>query len=137
MILLDTNVLSQPLRANGEQRVIDWIDAHTDELYIPVLAISEVVYGIELIDDWDRKIGLTNTLAALRLRFEDRYVPFDIAAADAHGSLQARMHKSGGRLPEIDSQIAAIAISRKAKIATRNTRDFERTGVELIDPWAE
>ena len=135
MILLDTNVLSQPLRLNGDPKVIAWIDAHTEELYIPVLAISELVYGIELIDDWDRKSRLTNALAALRLRFEDRYVPFDTPAADAHGWLQARMHRSGGRLPEIDSQISAIAISRKAKIATRNVKDFERTGVELINPW--
>lgn len=137
MILADTNVLSQPLRLNGEPKVIAWIDAHSDELYIPVHAISELVYGIELVEDWDRKIRLTNALAALRLRFEDRYVPFDTAAADAHGWLQARMHRSGGKLPEIDSQIAAIAISRGATIATRNTKDFARAGVELIDPWSD
>ena len=135
MILIDTNVLSQPLRLNGSSKVNAWIAANFEEIAIPVLAISEIVYGIELIGDFERRIQLTNALATMRLRFEDRFVPFDTPAAEAHGWLQARMKRQGGRLPEIDSQIAAIAISRSAKVATRNTKDFERTGVELIDPW--
>ena len=135
MILIDTNVLSQPLRANGSAKVNDWIRTNFDQIGIPVLAISEIVYGIELIDNWERRIQLANALATMRIRFEDRFVPFDTAAAEAHGWLQARMKREGGRLPEIDSQIAAIAISRNAKLATRNTKDFVRTGVELIDPW--
>lgn len=135
MILIDTNVLSQPMRAHGSAKVNDWLRKNFDQIGIPVLAISEIVYGIELIEDWERKIQLTNALATMRIRYEDRFVPFDIAAADAHGWLQAKMKREGGRLPEIDSQIAAIAISRNARIATRNTKDFERTGVELVNPW--
>ena len=136
MIVIDTNVLSQPMRANGEQRVIDWLRDNFEHVAIPVLALAEIVYGIELIEDYDRRIQLVNALATIRQRFEDRFVPFDIAAAEAHGWLQARMKRQGGRLPEIDSQIAAIAISRNAKVATRNVRDFSRTGLELINPWA-
>ena len=135
MILIDTNVLSQPMRANGSAKVNQWLDAHFDRVGIPVLAVAEIVFGIELIDDWERKIQLTNALATMRIRYEDRFVPFDMAAADAHGWLQARMKREGARLPEIDSQIAAIAIARGAKIATRNVRDFSRTGLELINPW--
>ncbi|HKX77095.1 MAG TPA: PIN domain-containing protein [Novosphingobium sp.] len=137
MIVIDTNVLSQPMRANGDARVNDWLDRNFDQVGIPVLALSEIVYGIELIDDWERKIQLTNAWATIRMRFEDRFVPFDMAAADAHGWLQAKMKRNGGRLPEIDSQIAAIAISRGAKVATRNIRDFAPTGVELINPWED
>jgi predicted nucleic acid-binding protein len=135
MILLDTNVLSQPMRANGSAKVNNWIRDNFDQIGIPVLAISEIVFGIEMIDDWERRIQLTNALATMRLRFDNRFVPFDTAAAEAHGWLQARMKREGARLPEIDSQIAAIAMSRSAKIATRNVKDFARTGVELIDPW--
>ena len=135
MILLDTNVVSQPLRASGSARVNDWIRTNFDQVGIPVLAVSEIVYGIELIDDWERRIQLTNAMAVMRQRFDDRFVPFDTAAAEAHGWLKARMRRSGTPLPELDSQIAAIAISRNAKLATRNTKDFERTGIELIDPW--
>lgn len=135
MILLDTNVISQPLRANGSAKVNHWIQSNFEQVGIPVLAISEIVYGIELIDDWERRIQLTNAMAVMRQRFDDRFVPFDTAAAEAHGWLRARMKRAGAVLPEIDSQIAAIAISRNAKLATRNAKDFERTGVELIDPW--
>ncbi len=135
MILIDTDVLSQPMRANGNTRVNDWIRANFDQIAIPVLAIAEIVYGIELIDDLARRQQLTNAWATIKMRFGDRFVPFDTAAAEAHGWLQARMKREGGRLPEIDSQIAAIAMSRNAKIATRNTKDYARTGIELIDPW--
>jgi toxin FitB len=135
MILIDTNVLSQPLRRNGSQKVNDWLRANWDDVYIPVLAISEIVYGIEMIEDAEAKMRLTNALATMRLRWQDRILPFDTPAAEAHGWLQAKMKNSGGRLPEIDAQIAAMAISRAAKVATRNTKDFQRTGVELIDPW--
>lgn len=136
MILIDTNVLSQPMRANGSTRVNDWIRLNFDHIGIPVLAVSEIVFGIELLDDFERRNQLTNALAVIRRRFEDRFVPFDMAAAEAHGWLQARMEREHGvRLPEIDSQIAAMAMSRNAAVATRNRKDFVLTGVELIDPW--
>lgn len=135
MILIDTNVLSQPMRANGEARVNQWLRNNFDQVGIPTLAVAEIVYGIELIDDFDRRIQLTNALAVMKQRFEDRFVPFDMAAAEAHGWLRARMKRLGTVLPELDGQIAAVAISRNAKLATRNMRDFERTGLELIDPW--
>lgn len=135
MILIDTNVLSQPMRASGNRKVNDWLRTNFDDVAIPTLALSEIVYGIELVDDWEDRVRLTNALVTIRLRFEDRFIPFDIAAAEAHGWLQARMKREGAKLPEIDSQIAAIAISRNAKLATRNLKDFVRTGLELIDPW--
>ena len=135
MILLDTNVLSQAIRVHGEPRVNAWMSANFERIAIPTLAIAEIVYGIELIDDYDRRLTLTNALATLRLRIDDRYVSFDLAAAEAHGWLKARMRRAGTPLPEIDSQIAAIAISRNATLATQNVRDFLRTGLEVVNPW--
>lgn len=135
MILVDTCVLSQALRVNGEPRVTAWMSVHFEQLGIPTLAISEIVYGIELVDDYDRRLTLTNALATLRLRIDDRYIPFDTAAAEAHGWLKARMRRAGTPMPEIDSQIAAIAISRNAVLATQNVKDFERTGLEIVNPW--
>lgn len=135
MILVDTNVVSQTLRANGDARVNAWLSANFELIGIPTLAISEIVYGIEMVDDFDRRVQLTNALATLRLRIDDRYVPFDTAAAEAHGWLKARMRRAGTPMPEIDSQIAAIAMSRNAILATRNVKDFERTGIEILNPW--
>lgn len=95
MTIIDTNVLSQPMRASGSRRINDWLRANFDEVGIPMLAVAEIVYGIELLDDRDHRLTLTNALATIRLRFDDRFIPFDLAAADAHGWLQARMKRQG------------------------------------------
>ena len=135
MIIIDTNILSQPLRKDGARRVIDWLDANDRQLRIPAQAISELVYGYEKLDFGHRRTELHDAVFALLTRYRDRILPFDRAAAEAHGWLYARMEKLGQTLPFSDSQIAAIAISRGASVATRNVKDFARTGVELIDPW--
>ena len=135
MIIVDTNVLSQPLREDGEQRVIDWLDANDEQVRLPAQAIAELVYGYERLDHGRRRTELHDAIFALLTRYRDRILPFDRAAAEAHGWLYARLQKEGRTVPFSDSQIAAIAIARGARIATRNTSDFERTGVQLIDPW--
>ncbi len=135
MILVDTNVISQPLRANGEQRVVDWLDANDAEIIIPSFAVAEMVYGYEVLE-WSRhRMELHDTVFALLTRYRGRIVPFDRAAAEAHGWLVAKMKKAGTPLPFVDSQIAAIAIARSASVATRNVGDFQRTGLTVIDPW--
>lgn len=135
MILVDTNVISQPIRGDGEQRVIDWLDANDAEIIIPTFAIAEMVYGYEVLD-WSRhRMELHDTVFALLTRYRSRIVPFDRAAAEAHGWLVAKMKKAGTPLPWIDSQIAAIAIARSASVATRNVKDYQRTGLTVIDPW--
>lgn len=135
MIVVDTNVLSQPLRPNGNRRVIDWLDAHDAEVRIPAQAIAEMVYGYEKLQISRARMDLHDRVFALLTRYDDRILPFDRAAAEAHGWLVARLEKIGKTKPFVDSQIAAIAISRGAKVATQNTADFQHTGVELIDPW--
>lgn len=135
MIIVDTNVLSQPLRGDGERRVIDWLDANDRQVRIPAQAVAELVYGYEKLDFGRRRTDLHDSVFALLTRYRDRIVPFDRAAAEAHGWLFAKLENEGKMLPFFDSQIAAIAISRGAAIATRNRKDFERTGVDLIDPW--
>ncbi|MEM8825646.1 MAG: type II toxin-antitoxin system VapC family toxin [Pseudomonadota bacterium] len=79
---------------------------------------------------------MANAIAVIRKNFETNILLFDTPAADTHGWLQARaMREQGRRLPEIDCQIAAIAISRNATVATRNIKDFEPTGVDFVNPW--
>ncbi len=135
MILVDTNVLSQPIRANGERRVIDWLDANDAEIIIPSFAVAELVYGYEVLD-WSRhRMELHDSVFALLTRYRNRIVSFDRAAAEAHGWLVAKMKKAGTPLPLVDSQIAAIAIARASSMATRNVKDYERTGLTVIDPW--
>lgn len=136
MIIADTNVVSQLIRENGSIKVRDWMIAHADDLWTTTITMAELAYGIELIEDYDRKMILTNAVAAFRQQFDRSILEFDIAAADAHGWLQARAKKATGRrMPELDALIAAIAMTHSASIATRNIRDFETTGLTLINPW--
>ena len=136
MIVADTNVVSQLIRANGSEKVRDWMNANSDDLWTTTITLAELAYGIELIEDYDRKMTLTNAVAAFRQQFDRSILEFDIAAADAHGWLQAKAKReTGHRLPELDAQIAAIAMARSASVATRNIRDFLPTGLTLIDPW--
>lgn len=135
MIVVDTNVLSQPIRADGERRVVDWLDANDADIVIPAQSIAELVYGYEKLEFSRRRMELHDAVFALLTRYRDRILSFDRAAGEAHGWLTARMEKAGTPLPIVDSQIAAIAISRAATVATRNTKDFLRTGLDVIDPW--
>ena len=137
MILVDTNVLSQPLREDGEKRVIDWLDSHDSQIAIPAFAIAEMVYGYEILEFGKRRMDLHDAVFAMLTRYRDRIVPFDRAAAEAHGWLTAKMEKNGTKLPFVDSQMAAIAIARSASVATRNVKHFQATELIVINPWEE
>ncbi|MCA1749439.1 MAG: type II toxin-antitoxin system VapC family toxin [Sphingomonadales bacterium] len=136
MILLDTNVLSELLRPDPDQRVIDWVDAHTDQAHVPAQVLAEILYGARLLEDHRRRSTLMHAIGLQLIRFDDRIVPFDRAAAESYGPLKARMRQAGTPLPEVDAQIAATAMAHEAPLATRNLKDFERTGIALIDPWS-
>ncbi len=135
MILVDTNVLSELMRPRHDANVLSWTDRHTNDIGIPAQVLSELVYGIEGVENWDRQIVLRNGLALLLIRFGDRVVPFDREAAEIYGWLRAKLESEGRPGTILDNQIAALAIARQVAVATRNTRHFERTGVALINPW--
>lgn len=136
MIVADTNVVSQLIRRNGSEMVRKWMRDHADDLWTTTITLSELAYGVELIADYEQRIAMMNAVAAFRQQFDRSILAFDVAAADVHGWLQARAKKqTGSRLPELDAQIASIAISRSASVATRNVRDFEPTGVTILNPW--
>ena len=137
MIVVDTNVLSQPLRQDGERRVIAWLDAHDEQIRIRAQAISQLVYGYEKLPFGRKRTELHGCVFALLTRCHDRILPFDRAAAEAHGWLIAKLKRQGLTPPFVDPQIAAIAISRCATVATRNTDDFAPSELDLINPWAD
>jgi predicted nucleic acid-binding protein len=136
LILVDTNVLSESTKPDPNPKVIAWLQTNRTELWLPSFVISELRYGAEKLPPSRKRQQLEAFAAEVLHQYRDRIVEFDAAAAEAHGELRARLERMGRPVAAPDSYIAAIALSRGAAVATRNTSDFESTGVELIDPWA-
>lgn len=132
--LLDTNVISETVRRNPDKAVISWLKQIPGEaLYVSVLTLGEVRKGIEGIKDQKRREKLRVWLEHdLPEWFEGRVLTVDLPVADRWGRLIA---STGRPLPTIDSLLAATALHHELRLVTRNTRDFEFPGLEVIDPW--
>ncbi len=137
MILLDTNVISETMRAVPEPRVIAWLDAQAVEtLYLSTISLAELLLGIAVLPDGRRKtqleLGLEDKAAAL---FGPRLLPFDTAAARAYADIISRARTAGRAIGVADGQIAAIAAACGLIVATRDTAPFEAAGVAVVNPW--
>lgn len=137
MILLDTNVLSEPLRPQPAPRVIEWIDAQALEtLYLSAITVAELRSGVALLPAGKRRDGLRENLEKRVLPlFAGRVLPFDLACTSAYATLLAKGRKAGRALAMADACIAAIAQTHGLAIATRDTAPFTLAGVSVINPW--
>ena len=138
MIILDTNVLSEPLRPRPSQRVVDWLDAQAPEaLFLTTISLAELFAGIETLPAGRRRAALKEALSTqIRGLFGERILAFDVLAAEAFAQVNASAVKQGNRIPFADAAIASIAKAHGFVVATRNLRDFKGTGVAVLDPWA-
>jgi toxin FitB len=137
MILLDTNVLSELMRAKPAPEVLAWIDSQSsDQLFTSSITVAEILYGVARMADGKRKQGLLQ-LATLIFEedFAGRILPFDTEAAVHYASLAAESEVKGTVVDMADGQIAAIAAFHDARVATRNVRHFDYLGVPVINPW--
>ncbi|MFP6864071.1 type II toxin-antitoxin system VapC family toxin [Pseudomonas sp.] len=137
MILLDTNVLSELMRAKPAPGVLAWIDAQpTSQLFISSITVAEILYGIARMADGKRKQGLLD-LATLMFDedFAGRILSFDSDAAVHYAALAAESEAKGKVVDMADGQIAAIAALHDARVATRNVRHFDYLGVPVLNPW--
>ena len=137
MILLDTNVVSEVMSPAPAQAVLDWFAGQTAaDLYLPAIVEAELRFGILLLPDGKRRNGLSAALEGLiEEDFRDRILPFDSAAARSYAVIAAQRRRTGRAVKEADCQIAAIAASKGAALATRNVRDFEGAEIEILNPW--
>ena len=137
MIILDTNVVSEPMKANGARSAVDWLDRQAAEtLYLTAVNLAELLVGVETMPAGKRREGVGAALAALIAKlFGARILPFDEDAARAYADLVARARAKGFALSVADAQIAAIATVRGFAVATRDTAPFVAAGVPIIDPW--
>lgn len=138
-LLLDTNVLSEVTKPRPEGRVLEWLDGlDEDRTLISVVSIAEIRRGVALMDNGRKRDALVEWLARdLPQRFERRVIPVDERVALAWGDLMGDAKRSGRGMSSMDGLIAATAIAHDLALATRNTKDFEGFGIELIDPWVE
>ena len=137
MIILDTNVVSEPMKANGAPSVAEWLDRQAAEtLYLTAVNLAELLVGVETMPAGRRRVGVGAALAELVGKlFGARILPFDEDAARTYANLVARARRKGVALSVADAQIAAIAAVRGFTVATRDTAPFLAAGVPIIDPW--
>ena len=137
MIILDTNVLSAMMRQAPELPVVQWLDRQqADSVWITSITLFETRFGLATLPKGKRQQALETAFTRLLAEdLEDRVLAFDGAAATEAALLAAERQKAGRPVDFRDTQIAGIALSRRATLATRNLRHFRELRVPVVDPW--
>ena len=136
MYLLDTCLLSELIRKEPNQGVLDWIkDKEESSLFLSVLTIGEIRKGIVKLKPSTKKKELILWFAELESRFKDRIIPIDIQISLKWGEIQANLEVNGNSMPTIDSLIASTALCKNLIVVTRNGKDMKQSHVEILNPW--
>jgi len=132
--LLDTNVISEIMTSEPNQRVIDFL-AHLKESYLSVITLHELHYGLQLLPEGQRRNSIANKLQNLLTYYNDYIIPVNQAIALQAALLRADAKQEGRIVHLADALIASTARVNNWVVATRNTNDFIDSGVDIINPW--
>lgn len=137
MILLDTNVISEMTRLRPEPAVLAWLDNQPEELlWTASVVLAELLSGVELMAVGRKQSALREMIEGMIVEdFRGQILKFDVAAARGYGQILSSRKRIGRPIREMDALIAATALVHGATLATRNTRDFEDCGIEVVNPW--
>ena len=137
MIILDTNVVSEPLKPKPDAAVLNWLDAQDPQtLYITTINLAELLAGIELMPAGRKRTALKSALdSQIMPLFDGRILQFDAKAAAAFAQINAKVQPQGAAIRFVDCAIAGIAKVNTFCVATKNVRDFKNTDLQLINPW--
>lgn len=136
MVVLDTHVVSELMRSPPSAAVVTWLHSHrVAGLCTTAVTVAEVRYGIERLADGRRKDQLRSAANQVFAAFPRQVLPFDAAAAAEYADLVAGRERAGAVISGFDAQIAAVCRVHGAALATRNSKDFRDTGIEVVDPW--
>lgn len=137
MIVLDTDVLSELTRGRPDPHVVGWLDSlPVHEVATTAITAAELLHGVSRLPSGRRRAALSDAVKVLLGEdLEGRVLPFDSTAAERYAEVVAGRERLGRPIGMADAQIAAVCRAREATLATRNTKDFTDTGVELVDPW--
>lgn len=137
MIILDTNVISEAMRVGPSEPVIAWLDSlPNDDVWLTAVTYGELLIGIALLPVGRRRLHLESLfVTTIDARFGDRILPYDRLAAAHFSEIMVARRRLGQPTSMQDAQIAAITRAHGATLATRNVKDFEGTGLALVNPW--
>jgi predicted nucleic acid-binding protein len=137
MIFVDTNVLSELMRPEPDTHVLEWMDGlRKRDIGLTAISVAEILYGIGSLPEGNRKLALLDAATAMFDEyFSGRIYAFDHLAAVEYADIVLQRDRMGMPISMPDAQIVAICRVCGADLATRNTKDFENTGLMLINPW--
>ncbi len=137
MILLDTNVVSAVMARMPEPSVLEWLDSQrTDTLFLSTISIAEIGFGLQVLPTGKRRRILEDRFDRfVASGFAQRVLSFDEKAARLYGELMGHRRRRGRPMSSLDGQVAAIARANHFAVATRNVRDFEECGLEIVNPF--
>ncbi len=137
MIVLDTNVISEIFRPSPEPRVVEWLVSLTGDVAITSITLAELLAGVRRLPEGRRKHELARGIeeAVAPFRGSRLVLAFDADAAERYAEVLALRETAGAPISTADAQVAAICLAHGATCATRNVKDFQHTGVNLVDPW--
>jgi toxin FitB len=139
VILVDTNVVSEPMKTRGDKRVVAWLDRQRIEtLFISTITVSEILFGVAALPAGRRRSRLGEAFEReIGRLFEGRILSFNLAAARAYALLMSGARARGLSIPMADGQIAAVAAANRLSVATRDEAPFRAAGVKTVNPWTE
>lgn len=136
MIVLDTNVVSEAMKPAPHPAVLAWLDKQAAEtMYLTSITLAEVLFGIRALPSGRRRENLAIAMDGLMSLFHGRILPFDVEAAKHYAELAATAKSAGRGFPTPDGYIAAIAVSRKFLVASRDTAPYLAASVSVVNPW--
>ncbi len=135
MILVDTNVWSELIKAVPDPKVRAWEAQNAEQLWLAATVVGEFLSGVALMPEGKRKASLSVTYEQILEVHYDRLAEFDLSAARHYADIIVFLEKAGRNPKTADAQIAATALANGMMLATRNVKDFEGLGIELINPW--
>lgn len=139
MIILDTSVLSEVFRPHPDTRVTVWLESLADDVAITAITLAELLAGVRRLPNGRRRETLSTAVSATMQTYRGTraILAFDSSATEHYATILAARDRAGLPISTADAQIAAICRAHGASCATRNTKDFAQTGIELINPWHE
>jgi hypothetical protein len=132
--LVDANVLSEATKPTPNPAVVDWLSAHERDLVVDAVILGEICIGILAMPPGRKRSQLERWFEDVVQTIE--CLPWDATVSRHWARLVVALKKRGRTLPVLDAMIAASALARDLTVATRNTRDFRKAGVKVVDPFA-